>query len=363
MLNDEFLEPKLAQRRSDGSFRELIVRQDYIDFSSNDYLGIARKIPAEDAPANFAHGSTGSRLLTGNSALAMKIEDEIAAFHKGEAAILYNSGYDANIGLLSCVPQKGDTIIYDFLSHASIRDGTRLSAAQAFSFRHNDLDDLEARLTSASGTVFVVTESVFSMDGDLAPLTEISRLCDKFNAKLIVDEAHATGVIGPAGAGLVQEYELENRCFARIHTFGKALGCHGAVVVGSARLKAFLVNFSRAYIYTTALPPATIVAIQKSYAIFPEMNEERSRLGHLIGMFQSASLSFQKLASSSPIQGVVVPGNENAKQLSAELLAMGLDARPILYPTVPRGSERLRIVMHSFNTVSEVDLLIRGLAK
>ncbi|MHA4847250.1 aminotransferase class I/II-fold pyridoxal phosphate-dependent enzyme [Flavitalea antarctica] len=363
MLNDDFLEQKLAQRRSEGSFRELVVREHLTDFSSNDYLGVAKKTPPGDRESHYANGSTGSRLLTGNSDLAMKIEDQVAAFHNAEAAVLYNSGYDANIGLLSCVPQKGDTIIYDFLSHASIRDGIRLSAAQSFSFRHNDPDDLESRLKNATGTVFVVTESVFSMDGDQAPLIEISRLCDKYNAKLIVDEAHATGVIGRGGAGLVQELQLEHWCFARIHTFGKALGCHGAVVIGSARLKNFLVNFSRAFIYTTALPPAALIAIQQSYALFPGMNEERLKLGHLIEMFRSASPGFQKLDSVTPVQGVLVPGNENAKQLSAELLAAGLDVRPILYPTVPRGAERLRIVLHSFNTIAEVNLLIRKLAR
>jgi 8-amino-7-oxononanoate synthase len=361
MLNDDFLEPKLAQRRSDGSFRELKIRHDSIDFSSNDYLGIARVILPGDELAHFAHGSTGSRLLTGNSSLALMIEDQIANFHKGEAAILYNSGYDANIGLLSCVPQKGDTIIYDFLSHASIRDGIRLSAAQSYSFRHNDLEDLEARLKTAIGNVFVATESVFSMDGDLAPLREMSQLCERYNAKLIVDEAHATGVLGPRGAGLVQEYGLEQHCLARIYTFGKALGCHGAVIVGSGRLKDYLVNFSRPFIYTTALPPAALIAIEKSYELFPGMDYEREKLGHLIDRFRSAKLNFQKLESSTSIQGVIVPGNENAKQLSVALLNRGLDVRPILYPTVPRGSERLRIVMHSFNTFSEVDLLVNGL--
>ena len=291
----------------------------------------------------------------------MMIEDQVANFHKGEAAILYNSGYDANIGLLSCVPQKGDTIIYDFLSHASIRDGIRLSAAQSFSFRHNDPDDLESRLKTATGNVFVATESVFSMDGDLAPLREMSQLCERYSANLIVDEAHATGVLGPRGAGLVQEYGLEQHCFARIYTFGKALGCHGAVIVGSGRLKDYLVNFSRPFIYTTALPPAALMAIEKSYELFPEMDYEREKLGQLIEKFRSAKLNFQKLESSTSIQGVIVPGNENAKQLSASLLSKGLDVRPILYPTVPRGSERLRIVMHSFNTFSEVDLLINGL--
>lgn len=386
MLNDDFLESRLASRRNEGGFRSLKNPESGIDFSSNDYLGIAKRGLLHKQESHAAHGSTGSRLLTGNSVIAVSLEAEIAAFHAAEAALIFNSGYDANIGLLSCVAQKGDTIIYDFLSHASIRDGIRLSRAQAFAFRHNDLEDLESRLknattvnaatmnantmnvtgtnatgTNANGTVFVVTESVFSMDGDIAPLEAIVALCERFNAKLIVDEAHATGVTGPAGAGVSQELGIDQLCFARIYTFGKALGCHGAAVVGSQRLRDFLINFSRAFIYTTALPPSALHAIHNSYQLFPDMDEERSELSALINIFRSAAISFQKLNSNTPIQGVVIPGNEQVKNVSAELSNIGIDARPILYPTVPRGAERLRIVLHSYNTESEIRLLVEGL--
>ena len=154
------------------------------------------------------HGSTGSRLLAGNYELIEETENLIAKFHDAEAGLIFNSGYDANVGLLSCVSQRGDTIIYDYLSHASLRDGIRLSFAQAFSFLHNDLDDLEKKLKVAVGNIFVVTESVFSMDGDFAPLKDISLLCEKYNASLIIDEAHATGVVGEKGVGLVQHLNL-----------------------------------------------------------------------------------------------------------------------------------------------------------
>src|SRR5690606_6123052 len=165
------------------------------------------------------HGSTGSRLISGNYAIAEEAEKEISAFHGAESGLLFNSGYDANLGILSCVPRRGDTILYDSLSHASIRDGIRLGPAKSFSFRHNDLHDLERKMKNATGNVFVVTESVFSMDGDQAPLGEMSLLCDKNSAMLIVDEAHATGVVGDRGEGLVQKLGLEKKCFARVHTF------------------------------------------------------------------------------------------------------------------------------------------------
>jgi 8-amino-7-oxononanoate synthase len=361
MVNDYFLEEKLAQRASKGALRTLKPKPQTIDFSSNDYLGVVRNGLIQMSHEHAAHGSTGSRLLTGNSLLAEQVETGISRFHDGEAALIFNSGYDANIGLLGCVPVKGDTIIYDFLSHASIRDGIRLSAAQSFSFLHNDTADLERRLRVATGNVFVVTESVFSMDGDMAPLEVITALCGQYNAYLIVDEAHATGVIGDRGEGLVQALRLQSNCFARIYTFGKALGCHGAVVVGSARLRNFLINFSRAFIYTTALPASAIYAIGESYRLIPSMVKEREKLLELIAMFQSANLPQRKLVSITPIQAVVVPGNENVKMLSSKLDQLGLDVRPILYPTVPKGAERLRIVLHSFNSERDVEMLIEGL--
>ena len=252
--------------------------------------------------------------------------------------------------MLASIAAKGDTILYDTLCHASIRDGIRLSFAQAFSFAHNDPDDLRLKLARASGSLFVVTESVFSMDGDRAPLLEIANLCTSYGANLIVDEAHATGVIGKKGEGLVQALGLQKKCFARMHTFGKGLGCHGAVVLGSLTLRDYLINFARSFIYTTALPPAAIDAIRLSYQIFPALIAEREQLKSLIAAFPSAM--------DSPVQRLIIPGNEAVKKKALELQVSGFDVRPILYPTVPKGTERLRIVLHSFNTSGELASLL-----
>ena len=371
-MKEDFLAKKLAERAEQNALRRLRLPEGKTDFCSNDYLGIATNFLIEKSwpsPTHpIRHGSGGSRLLAGNYALVEETERWLAAFHDAPAGLIFNAGYDANLGVLSSIPQRGDTILYDFLSHASIRDGIRLSFAQSFSFQHNDVKDLEKRLqtargaaTSAAGNIFVVTESVFSMDGDQAPLQEIAGLCAAYGAHLIVDEAHATGIIGKKGEGLVQHLGLQTACFARIHTFGKAVGCHGAIVLGSEQLRNYLINFSRAFIYTTALPESSVLAIRIAYELFPQMKEERGRLQELITRFQQASLAFQRLDSATAIQGVIVPGNEAVRALSARLQAAGLDIRPILYPTVPKGSERLRIVLHAFNTIGELDTLIAGL--
>ncbi len=362
-MNEDFLNKKLQERIDANALRSLIVNKNKIDFCSNDYLGIVKnKLIERSASSNLSHGSTGSRLLSGNYELIEETEKMIAGFHHAEAGLIFNSGYDANTGVLSCVPQKNDTIIYDQLSHASLRDGIRLSFAAFFSFLHNDLHDLQKKLASAkenSTNIFVVTESVFSMDGDVAPLKEMASLCEKFNAALIIDEAHATGVIGQRGAGLVQEYNLQDKCFARIHTFGKACGAHGAIVLGSEKLKNYLINFSRQFIYSTALPAAAAEAISISYKTFPEMEKERNHLKELIGFFKNGHSKYQILPSDTPIQIVIIPGNEEVKKVAKSLQQNNLDIRPILYPTVPKGAERLRIVMHAFNTFDEVKTLLQ----
>jgi 8-amino-7-oxononanoate synthase len=361
MYPDDFLSDKLADREEQGALRTLRLVTGKIDFCSNDYLGIATKNLLPELPSAFRNGSAGSRLLSGNYPLMAATESMIAAFHDAPAALLFNSGYDANTGLLACIAQRGDTILYDQLSHASIRDGIRLSFAQSFSFLHNDLDDLRKKLPQASGRIFIVTESVFSMDGDLCPLNELVALARQYNAHLIIDEAHATGVIGKDGGGLVQLLGLQQEVFARVHTFGKACGCHGAVVLGSERLKSFLVNFARSLVYTTALPEHAVAVIRASYEKFPRMHEERQQLQELICRFRSMPLPFEKLDAETPIQGVVVPGNTAVTALAEKLDEAGFDVRPIRYPTVPKGRERLRIVLHAFNSAAELDDLFAAL--
>ncbi len=359
MQKEDFLQSALAKRREQHAFRQLLLSGQRTDFCSNDYLGLARseKIQ-ENAHAivkqlDQVHGSGGSRLLAGNYELIEEAEQLVAEFHQAPAGLIFNSGYDANLGLFSCVPQKGDVVVYDQLIHASIRDGIRLSAAQAYSFLHNDLADLQKKLANAEGRVFVAVESVYSMDGDMAPLEAICELCERHNAYLVVDEAHATGVVGERGEGLVQHLGLTERCFARVHTFGKAVGCHGAIVLGSLFLREYLVNFCRPFIYTTALPPQAVAVILSAYAYFPDMHAERKHLGHLIKLFR------ERLGGNShtPIQVVMAPGNERARQLAAQLQEEGLDVRAILHPTVPKGQERLRVVLHSFNSAEEVEQL------
>ncbi len=368
-MPEEFLLKRLEERKQQNALRELRHTGNMIDFCSNDYLGIARdQRTGEAAMGNdnsnqhlkqaYRSGSTGSRLLSGNYPLIEEVEKEVALFHDAPAGLIFNSGYDANLGLLSCVPQRGDTIIYDYLSHASLRDGIRLSLAQSFSFNHNDLQHLASKLEAATGTIYVITESVFSMDGDMAPLSAIIDLCEQYNANVIVDEAHATGVLGHKGEGLVQYLGVQNRCFARIHTFGKACGAHGAIVLGSEVLRNYLVNFCRPFMYTTALPEVSVAGIRMSYSIFPGLTAERARLQALVLSFQTANIKFDVVKSSTPIQAVIIPGNDEVKRAAQRLQDNNFDVRPILYPSVPKGAERLRIVLHAYNTTEEVSGLV-----
>ena len=265
----EILTKKILQRIENSSLRSLPTANHLIDFSSNDYLGFALSETIFDGTHKYLqdnnikiNGATGSRLLSGNHILFDKTEQFIAQFHQSESALLFNSGYDANIGFFSSVPQRNDVILFDELSHASIRDGIKNSNAKSFKFNHNDLEDLEIQiLKNKKSITYVVTESDFSMDGDSPNLEELARLCQKHNCYLIVDEAHALGVFGEQGEGLVQSLNIHHLVFARIVTFGKSLGCHGAAILGSNNLKEYLINFARSFIYTTALSPHAVATI------------------------------------------------------------------------------------------------------
>lgn len=369
---EKYLEESLNRRKEAGSLRSLKILQDLVDFCSNDYLGFsttgelhARILEFnQKQPKLIEEGSTGSRLISGNSAVAVSLEDLIASFHNAEAALLFNSGYDANVGLFSSVPKRGDTIFYDELVHASIRDGIRLSYAKSYSFRHNDIGHLEELFKLANGTVYVAVESVYSMDGDIAPLKELVDFCEKSQANLIVDEAHATGVFGSYGTGCVSDLMLEKKVFARVHTYGKAMGTHGAAVVGSNVLHDFLVNFARSFIYSTALPYHSLIAIRCAYALLSESEEAQQNLHKNIKLFQKLAYKIENLTlqeSHSPIQCVLYPGNENVVKLATAIQKKGFDIRPIMSPTVPVGKERLRICIHSFNEEDDIKNLVNEL--
>ncbi|HTI61378.1 8-amino-7-oxononanoate synthase [Mucilaginibacter sp.] len=360
---EKFIKDKLDQRRTDGSYRILKPDNSLVDFCSNDYLGFARSSALkalinrelEENNDKFI-GSTGSRLISGNSSYIEDIERQIAKFHNAEAGLIYNSGYDANLGLFSSLPQKGDTIIMDELAHASIIDGARLSFANRYSFRHNDPTSLEEKLKHAKGSCYVVAESVYSMDGDTPPLKDIANLIEKYSAHLIVDEAHAVGLYKK---GLICELGLEDKVFARIVTFGKALGCHGAIILGGNLLREYLINFSRSFIYTTAASFHQFAAIKMAYRLLAGSTDERERLRNNISYFRELMFDSKLtlIDSESAIQCLIVGNNDNTKALANALQASALDVRPILSPTVPKESERLRICLHAFNTADEVTLL------
>ncbi len=352
---------KLEQRKQEGTFRTLFSKKNGIDFWSNDYLGYAKISFTENQTAT---GSTGSRLISGNSIFTEQVEQELAHFFKGEAALLYNSGYDANLGLLSCLPQKNDTIIYDEHIHASMRDGIRLSFAKSYGFQHNSLTDLEKKLQLTSGEnglTFVCIESLYSMGGDIAPLFQIVELCNKYNAYLIVDEAHSGGVYGESGAGIATTLELEEQIFARVFTFGKAFGCHGATVVGSTQLKNYLINYSRSFIYTTALPPSSVAHIQEAIHR-KEFLELRSQLFDNILFFRN-ELKKHNIDSlsevNSPIQMIRIGTIKETLEKADELRANDFLVKAIVAPTVKSGDESIRICIHSFNTTDEISRLIR----
>jgi 8-amino-7-oxononanoate synthase len=366
---DKFLTQSLLKRQEQNAFRKLLPDNSLIDFCSNDYLGFARSKELKDninteyaSLTRQTNGATGSRLLAGNSDYAEELENKIAIFHNTEAGLIYNSGYDANVGLFSSLGRKGDTIIYDELIHASVHDGMRMSKATTFAFKHNDVNDLEQQLNTAQGNIYVSVESIYSMDGDGAPLTEIAALCKKHNANLIVDEAHATGVTPNGGKGKVQELNLEKEVFARVHTFSKALGCHGAIVIGSNLLRNFLINYSRAFIYTTALPVKSLVAINQAYLLLQRNTDAITRLNENVSIFKNniaKNKNIHLVNNDSPIQSIIVSGNDKVKLLAEKIKKEGYDVRAIVSPTVPKGTERLRICIHAFNTKNEIQKLCK----
>jgi 8-amino-7-oxononanoate synthase len=360
-----FIKSRLAERQQAGSYRTLKPENTLIDFCSNDYLGFTRssalknKIDGELNNHPHLSGSTGSRLISGNLAYTETLEREIASLFKAEAGLLFNSGYDANVGLLSALPQRGNTIITDELIHASIIDGARLSHANRYTFKHNDLISLESKLQHAKGICYVVIESIYSMDGDTPPLVEILKLTEKYGANLIVDEAHAVGLYH---TGIVTQSCLQDKVFARVVTFGKALGCHGAIVLGSDALRQYLINFARSFIYTTAAPFHQLAYIRVACNELQRADEQINTLRGHINLFKQtvkapATGLNSLVESNSAIQCILLNSNQKAIEAATYLQRRGFDVRAILSPTVPLGSERIRICLHAFNTSDEVGLL------
>jgi 8-amino-7-oxononanoate synthase len=369
---DAILLAKLAQRRENGLLRSLRVAHGKVDFCSNDYLGFSRDPElkrrvreAEDA-WNGSIGSTGSRLLSGHSALSEEVERRIAAFHDSPVALLMNSGYDANIGLFSSLGRVVQYIVYDELIHASVHDGMRLSKAELISFRHNEPQHLEEILSGLTGRAVVAVESVYSMDGDACDLAAMVDVCDAHGASLIVDEAHAVGLFGEQGRGVVHQMGLQHRVFARLVTFGKALGTHGAAVLGSDALRQYLVNYARPLIYSTFTSPHALLSVKCAYDMLSCIDDKIQYTSELINLskVKLGSLSgAQLIDSDSSIQALVVPGAARCRAVAKQVWDDGFDIRPIVAPTVTRGAERIRICLHAFNTHEEITALAASLRR
>ncbi|SDK86716.1 8-amino-7-oxononanoate synthase [Salinimicrobium catena] len=374
------LDKNLQLRKDANSFRKLGARERKIDLASNDYLGLTSSLSILEEVQRILkekdllkNGAGGSRLLTGNHLLYDLAETEVSDLFSSESALIFNSGYDANIGFFSSLPRRGDYIIYDELSHASIRDGIALSKAKAFKFKHNDLKDLEEKISRVKkdifeGEIYVVTEAVFSMDGDMPDLNGLIEISEKYGCLPILDEAHAAGVIGENGKGSVTGLPLQEKIFARLVTFGKAFGAHGAAILGSNKLKDYLVNFSRSLIYTTAMPPhsvATIVAATRH--LQGEGQQELEKLRSNIRFFTSEviknDLQERFIPSFSAIHSCIIPGNSEVKRIASALQAEGFDVKPILSPTVSEGKERLRFCLHSSNSEEELSAVVSLLAR
>ena len=371
------LQTKLEQRKNENNLRSLVLpNPNNIDFFSNDYLGLARneelqnqileeyKIQSNRFKTS-RNGSTGSRLLSGHNQYFEELEIELANFFCAEKALFFGSGYHANVALLSSILTRNDVILYDNLVHASLKEGYRLSNANHFSFKHNDLEDLEKKIlriqstnqTNENQTILVVVESVYSMDGDVCPLQKLVEICEKYNANLVVDEAHGTGIYGNNGNGLVAELGLEKRVFARINTFGKGFGTQGAVVLGSETLINYLVNFALPFIYTTAPPLFQLVSVKKAMDFLKiyqkELNQKLNQNIELF-VFQSEKKLDNYSISKTPIQIIPIKGNEECQKIALKLQKEGFEVRAIKSPTVKKGDERLRICLHSFNTEEEI---------
>lgn len=350
------LSKKLFERFQSGNVRNLPASFAGIDFSSNDYFGFANLegLKAKIFRAyvkEFPAGATGSRLLSGNSELAMELEEELAIKFNSEAALLFNSGMDLNIGILSTIPKEGDTILLDQCIHASLKMGAKLSKASTYFFRHNSLENLERKLSTASGNIFVVVESVYSMDGDLAPLKEMVELCEKYGAHLVVDEAHGAGVFGPKSRGVVSQLGLEKKIFARVVTFGKAFGVHGAVLLSDPVVIKYLINFCPSFIYTTALPPHSLISIREAIRLTWENPQYQLQLQKNIKLFS------EKMGIAnhvSPIFPIFFHSTETLSDTYSKLKEKGYKTFPIYSPTVQKGTERLRICIHTFNEEQDI---------
>lgn len=352
-----YFQQSLDKRKEEGTLRSLRSRAGGVDFYSNDYLGLAgnkelQNILLQKVIANpqLLSGSTGSRLISGNSEVATMTEKFIAEQHQFPAALVFPSGYNANLALFSTLPNRHDTIIVDEQIHRSVHDACKMSNARKVKFRHNDPEDLERVLKRQNGVCYIAIESLYSMEGDFAPIPEIAELARRYNARLIVDEAHSFGVFG---YGLIEKYELQNQLTAAVVTYGKALGAHGAAILCNEMIRSYLINFASPFIYTTSTQDFQWIGITTGYEFLKSNPEPAEQLQENIKIFRKQGL--KSLSSEiSPVQAIIIPDNRKLKMIRDILSEEGFLTYAVYSPTVKEGSERLRICLHSFNTEEEI---------
>jgi 8-amino-7-oxononanoate synthase len=361
----------LDRLRGDSQLRTLEIPSG-INLCSNDYLGLAydprlKRAVIEAVSRAESTGATGSRLLSGNSRVWEELESDFARFAGTDAALYFGSGYSANVGLLGSLLKHGDVVFSDALNHASLIDGIRLSSAFKVKYPHGDMDFLETALrkhAGGSGARVIVTESVFSMEGDVAPIEQLLRLAKDYGAELIVDEAHATGVWGLKGKGIVAELNCEREVLAVVHTCGKALASVGAFICGSSTLKNFLINHARTFIFSTAMPPYFAGQIRAALELAVAADAERAHLRRIALSLRDAVAATGRDCGSSSTQ--IVPiylgSNETALQMASVLRGSGFAVRAIRPPTVPAGTSRIRISLTARITMDENDRLARAIS-
>lgn len=366
MLKGSHLYRTLKCITSDQSSRITIEGREYISLCSNNYLGLASHQVLKDASMiaikEFGNSASASRLISGNMEIHETLERITAEFKEAEAALLFNTGYMANIGLLQAIADGNDAIFSDVLNHASIIDGCRLSRAEVFVYNHRDVGHLRSLLSTASGyrRRIVITDSVFSMDGDIAPLPEIIDLSEEYDAILIVDDAHATGVLGKKGRGSLEHFGLAKKGVIQMGTYSKALGSFGAYVACPKEIREYLINKARAFIYTTALPPSVIAASIAAIKTLQEGGERVSKLWENTRLFKEGlrNLGFNTLNSETPVIPVLIGDIEKAILFSERLFENGIYAVPIRPPTVPGGNCRIRTTVTASHAVSDIEFCI-----
>jgi 8-amino-7-oxononanoate synthase len=374
-MNTSFLQTELESLHENGLYRSLrcvagdqgptliLDGREVINFSSNNYLGLANHKALRDAAKQaidrYGCGSGASRLISGNMNLHEELEAKIAELKGTEAALVFNSGFQANTGIIPVLVGENDVILSDALNHASIIDGCRLSRAKTVVYGHGDLNGLQQGLKNCplGRRKLVVTESLFSMDGDEAPLTDIVSLAEEHGAMVMVDEAHATGVYEPNGAGLVAKLGLGERVLIQMGTLGKALGGFGAYVAGSNNLRELLINRCRSFIFTTALPPAVMAMGIAAIDLVKKEPERRQALWHNCERLRTGlkKLAYSLGNSQSQILPLIVGDATQCMRLSRDLLDRGIFAHGIRPPTVPQGTSRLRITLMATHTREHID--------